>query len=330
MRAGAGRTRRRARRDASRADSLGPMATLAERLGYGPDDRLLIVNCDDLGLVPRRQRRRLRGAPRRRRHQRLADGAVPVGPRGRGALPGRGRRACTSRSTPSTTSTAGARSPTPRRCSTATAASPARSSDLWDHADLDEVRRELRAQVERAILWGFDVSHLDSHMGTLQLQPEFFDIYLDLAVEFGLPIRLSGAVDRADHRLPVPPAGRRGGRGVPRPLRLRPRRRRQPPRHRAGGRRPAARGHRGLRPPGRRHARAAGAAPDWAARVDDHDLVVTDRSLRTHARPGRRQPHRLPRAPRPPARRASRRAVAQSAAVRSCNAARAARNSGSG
>src|SRR3712207_9525893 len=25
------------------------MATLAERLGYGPDDRLLIVNCDDLG-----------------------------------------------------------------------------------------------------------------------------------------------------------------------------------------------------------------------------------------------------------------------------------------
>ena len=51
----------------------------------------------------------------------------------------------------------------------------------------------MRAQIERAILWGFDVSHLDSHMGTLQLRPEFFDVYLDLAVEFGLPIRLSGA-----------------------------------------------------------------------------------------------------------------------------------------
>jgi chitin disaccharide deacetylase len=25
------------------------MAALAERLGYGPDARLLIVNCDDLG-----------------------------------------------------------------------------------------------------------------------------------------------------------------------------------------------------------------------------------------------------------------------------------------
>ena len=47
--------------------------------------------------------------------------------------------------------------------------------------------------MERAILWGFDVSHLDSHLNALQLRPEFFDIYLDLAVEFTLPLRLSGA-----------------------------------------------------------------------------------------------------------------------------------------
>ncbi len=78
-----------------------------------------------------------------------------------------------------------------------TAASPAPCADAWDHADLDEVRRELRAQVERAILWGFDVTHLDSHMGTLQLRPEFFDVYLDLAVDFGLPLRLSGASTQA-------------------------------------------------------------------------------------------------------------------------------------
>ncbi len=70
---------------------------------------------------------------------------------------------------------------------------PRTISDLWDHADLEEVRRELRAQIDRAILWGFDVSHLDSHMGALQLRPEFFDVYLDLAIEFDLPIRLSGA-----------------------------------------------------------------------------------------------------------------------------------------
>ena len=55
------------------------------------------------------------------------------------------------------------------------------------------MRRECRAQIERAILWGFDVSHLDAHMGTLQLRPEFFDVYLELALEFGLPLRMVGA-----------------------------------------------------------------------------------------------------------------------------------------
>jgi len=70
---------------------------------------------------------------------------------------------------------------------------PRTQQDVWDHADLDEVRRETRAQIERAILWGFDVSHLDTHMATLQMRPEFFDIYLDLATDFRLPLRMFGA-----------------------------------------------------------------------------------------------------------------------------------------
>ncbi len=70
---------------------------------------------------------------------------------------------------------------------------PRTPADLWDHADLDEVRRECRAQLERAIYWGFDVSHLDAHLGAVQLKPEFFDVFLDLAEEFGLPLRLPDA-----------------------------------------------------------------------------------------------------------------------------------------
>jgi len=70
---------------------------------------------------------------------------------------------------------------------------PRTATDLWDHADLDEVRREARAQVERAVLWGFDVSHLDTHLDAMLLRPEFFDIYLELAVDFGLPLRMLGA-----------------------------------------------------------------------------------------------------------------------------------------
>ncbi len=69
---------------------------------------------------------------------------------------------------------------------------PRTVSDLWDHADLDEVRRECRAQLERAGLWGFDVTHLSTHLGTLQQRPEFFDVLLDLACEADLPVRLEG------------------------------------------------------------------------------------------------------------------------------------------
>ncbi len=67
---------------------------------------------------------------------------------------------------------------------------PRTANDLWDHADTEEVLRECRAQIERAVLWGFDISHLDAHLGTLYSRPEFFDIYLELANEFRLPISL--------------------------------------------------------------------------------------------------------------------------------------------
>ncbi|MDW3219217.1 MAG: ChbG/HpnK family deacetylase [Acidimicrobiales bacterium] len=76
---------------------------------------------------------------------------------------------------------------------------PRTADDLWDHADLDEVRRECRAQLERARLWGFDVTHLSTHMGTLQQRPEFFDVLLDIAYDAELPVRLESgdAEDRA-------------------------------------------------------------------------------------------------------------------------------------
>lgn len=73
---------------------------------------------------------------------------------------------------------------------------PRTSTDLGEHADLDELRREGRAQIERAVLWGFDPTHLGSHLDALCLRPELFDVFLDLAVEFSLPMSLiDGAVD---------------------------------------------------------------------------------------------------------------------------------------
>ena len=71
---------------------------------------------------------------------------------------------------------------------------PRTVDDLWEHADTDEVRRECRAQIERAIAWGFDVTHLAPHLSAMSLRPEFYDVYIDLALEFVLPVRLPSTI----------------------------------------------------------------------------------------------------------------------------------------
>jgi predicted glycoside hydrolase/deacetylase ChbG (UPF0249 family) len=71
---------------------------------------------------------------------------------------------------------------------------PRTIDDLWEHADSAEVLRECRTQVERALAWGIDVSHLAPHLTAITLRPEFFDVYLELAVEFSLPIRLPSTI----------------------------------------------------------------------------------------------------------------------------------------
>ncbi len=71
---------------------------------------------------------------------------------------------------------------------------PRTVDDLWEHADTEEVLRECRAQIERALAWGIDVTHLAPHLTSITLRPEFFDVYLELAVEFRLPIRLPSTI----------------------------------------------------------------------------------------------------------------------------------------
>lgn len=71
---------------------------------------------------------------------------------------------------------------------------PSTLDDLWEHADPEEVRRECRAQVERALLWGVDVTHLAPHLTAITLRPEFFGVYLDIAAEYRLPIRLPSSI----------------------------------------------------------------------------------------------------------------------------------------
>jgi predicted glycoside hydrolase/deacetylase ChbG (UPF0249 family) len=63
--------------------------------------------------------------------------------------------------------------------------------DVYAHAKPEEALIEARAQIRRALDFGVDVTHLDSHMGTLQLDPEYLKVYLQLAMEFDLPVRMA-------------------------------------------------------------------------------------------------------------------------------------------
>jgi predicted glycoside hydrolase/deacetylase ChbG (UPF0249 family) len=51
----------------------------------------------------------------------------------------------------------------------------------------DEAEREIRAQIERAIALGIHPTHLDTHMGTLFSRPDLFAIYVKVAREYKLP-----------------------------------------------------------------------------------------------------------------------------------------------
>src|SRR5271156_4639317 len=64
-------------------------------------------------------------------------------------------------------------------------------AQVYEHARLDEAEAELHAQIEKAFAAGIDATHLDSHMGTLQLRADYHEIYALLADEYRLPIRLA-------------------------------------------------------------------------------------------------------------------------------------------
>ena len=75
---------------------------------------------------------------------------------------------------------------------------------LWRNKDLlvknasaDEVEMEIRAQIERARNMGFEPTHLDSHMGALFSSPQFIQKYVKIGLEYQIPIMLPGGHNTA-------------------------------------------------------------------------------------------------------------------------------------
>jgi predicted glycoside hydrolase/deacetylase ChbG (UPF0249 family) len=170
------------------------VTTLAERLGYAADARLVIISCDDLGschaanegvfdairhgvatcaslMVP---------APWARAAAMQAVSTDDIGVHLTLNCEHEAYRFGPITHAPTLLSGEGG--------------FPRDLDDLWQHADPAEVLRECRAQIERAIAWGIDVTHLAPHLSAITLRPEFFDVYLELAVEFRLPIRLPSTI----------------------------------------------------------------------------------------------------------------------------------------
>ena len=170
------------------------MNTLAERLGYASDSRLVILSCDDLGASHASNVGVFRA---------LHDGAatcaslmVPAAWARHAADSARPNDDIGVHLTLNSEHNSYRWGPVTRAPSLQSGEGgfPRTLQDLWQHADPDEVLRELRAQVERALVWGVDVTHLAPHLSAITLRPEFFDVYLELAAEYRLPIRLPSTI----------------------------------------------------------------------------------------------------------------------------------------
>ena len=164
--------------------------TLAERLGHSPDARLVILSCDDLGSCHAANVGVFRAI--REGAATCASLMVPApwaGDAAKHALPGDDLGVHLTLNAEHESYRWGPITHAPSLQS-GEGGFPRTLEDLWEHADHAEVLRELRAQVERAMAWGVDVTHLAPHLTAITLRPEFFDVYLELAAEFALPIRL--------------------------------------------------------------------------------------------------------------------------------------------
>ena len=172
--------------------------TIAERLGYPRDAKLLIVHADDLGMA-----HSVNAATMKAFETGLVtSGSIMV------PCPWLSEIAAYARANPQAdlglhlTLTS---EWTPLRWKPVTSSDRVKSlldkdgyfhlteTEAASNADPKEVELEITAQIERARALGIQPTHLDSHMGTLYQNKALFEVFLRVARNQKLPVRVAKA-----------------------------------------------------------------------------------------------------------------------------------------
>lgn len=177
------------------AQGPAPQAPLAERLGFKATDRVLIVNADDVGMSHAANAATIAGMQKGL----ISSGTIMV------PCPWFEEIAAYARETPAADfglhlahtsewkvykwGPVASRSDVPGLVTPQGYLWPDIMS-VYKHATPEQAGIEARAQIRKALDAGIDVTHLDSHMGALQYDMRFHQVYRALAQEFDLPIRM--------------------------------------------------------------------------------------------------------------------------------------------
>lgn len=179
----------------SLSNTQGQSKLLSERLGFKSTDKLLIVNCDDVGMCNSANLAVIDGME----HGQITSGTIMTPCPWSGAIMDYAKNHPEKDFGVHLTHTAEWRfyrwGPVASKEEVKGLVDPDgylwhEVEDVYSHANPTEALIEGRAQIKKALAAGVPVTHIDSHMGTMQLSPEYVKAYVQLALEFNLPMRM--------------------------------------------------------------------------------------------------------------------------------------------
>lgn len=177
--------------------------SLAQRLGYDRNARLLIINCDDLGVSHAANMATLRAMT-----EGIATDASLMVP-----CPWAPEAARLFRDLPVGVHLTLTSEYRDYRWRGLTSGSSLSNRDGFLHRTtaealatltLSDAYAECCARIETALTWGVDVTHPDAHMDVIFSRPDLFALYLDLGTRFRLPVRVPSQSDQGKGAFDAP------------------------------------------------------------------------------------------------------------------------------